>query len=123
MKIFGLNITTAAKYDQTIAELTKQIVNLEVKIDKLEAKSRDDDEVIEAAFRAFPLVLGQTVYDVALKNAKGRYTRVNPVLEYCTITEVVVDTKNYFGLVERLGRKDVFYTREEAEEHLKSVCK
>ena len=116
MKIFGLNITTVAKYEQTIAEL-------KAKITELEDKLAEDEEVIEAAFEAFPLVLGQTVYDVALKNAKGRYTRVNPVLEYCTITEVVVDIKNYFGLVERLRRNDVFYTREEAEEHLKSVCK
>ncbi len=116
MKIFGLNITTTAKYEQTIA-------GLEAKIEALEDKILENEAVIGATIEAFPLVLGQTVYDVALKNAKGRYTRVNPVLEYCTITEVVVDTRNYFGLVDRLRRNDVFYTQEEAEEHLKSVCK
>jgi hypothetical protein len=109
MKIFGLHITTEKKYQKVITEL--------------QTKLDEDEKVLEAAFEEFPLVLGQKVYDIALKNDKGRYTKLNPSLEYCTITEVTVDEKNYFNLVKRFRRNDVFFTREEAEEFLKSVCK
>jgi hypothetical protein len=109
MKIFGLHITTEKKYQKVITEL--------------QTKLDEDEKVLEAAFEEFPLVLGQKVYDIALKNDKGRYTKLNPSLEYCTITEVTVDEKNYFNLVKRFIRNDVFFTREEAEEFLKSVCK
>lgn len=109
MKIFGLRITSEKKYQRIITEL--------------QAKIDEDEKVLEAAFEAFPLVLGQKVYDIALKNDKGRYTKLNPSLEYCTINEVTVDEKNYFSLVKRFRRNDVFFTHEEAEEFLKSVCK
>jgi hypothetical protein len=108
MKIFGLHVTTEKEYQRIIAEL--------------QAKIDEDEEVLEAAFEEFPLVLGQKVYDIALKNDKGRYTKLNPSLEHCTITEVTVDEKNYFSLVKRFRRNDVFFTHEEAEEFLKSVC-
>ena len=71
----------------------------------------------------FPFVLGQTVYDVSLKNSKGRYTKTKPCLEYSTITAVVVDEKNYFNLVARLKRNDVFFSFATAEEYLKAICK
>lgn len=109
MKIFGLHITTEKKYQKVITEL--------------QTKLDEDEKVLEAAFEEFPLVLGQKVYDIALKNDKGRYTKLNPSLEYCTITEVTVDEKNYFNLVKRFRRNDVFFTHKEAEEFLKSVCK
>lgn len=109
MKIFGLHITTEKKYQKVITEL--------------QTKLDEDEKVLEAAFEEFPLVLGQKVYDIALKNDKGRYTKLNPSLEYCTITEVTVDEKNYFNLVKRFRRNDVFFTYEEAEDFLKSVCK
>jgi hypothetical protein len=109
MTIFGLHITTKKKFESIIAEL--------------QAKLDEDEKVLEAAFEAFPLVLDQKVYDIALKNDKGRYTKANPSFEHSTITEVIVDEKNYFNLVNRFRRNDVFFEREEAEEYLKSVCK
>lgn len=109
MKIFGLHITTEKKYQKVITEL--------------QTKLAEDEKVLEAAFEEFPLVLGQKVYDIALKNDKGRYTKTNPSLKHSTIIEVIVDEKNYFSLVNRFRRNDVFFEYEEAEEHLKSVCK
>ena len=109
MKIFGLNITTAAKYEQTIRELKAKIV--------------EKEELLEAAFEIFPLVPGQVVYDIALKDAKGRFTKTEPSLEHSTITPVEVDEQNYFSLVDRMKRNDVFVDFNEAERYLQSICK
>ena len=109
MKIFGLSIITAAKYEKTIA--------------KFKAIIADQEEALDAAFEAFPFVIDQVVYDITLKNAKGRYTKSNPSFEYSTINEIVVDERNYFSLVNRFRHNDVFYTREEAKEYLRSICK
>ncbi len=115
MNIFGLTITTKkkqlariAKHDEEVQELKNMIIEL--------------NEELYDMVEAYPFFIGQTVYDVALKNEKGRFTKTKPSLEYSTITPVVVNEKNYFGLVKRLDNNDVFYEREEAEEYLKSVC-
>lgn len=101
MKIFGITFTTKKELKAINVDLMDQL-----------------DTMLEI----FPFKLGQTVYDVALKNAQGRYTKTKPSFEYCTITEVVVDTKNYFKLVERYKRQDVHMTRASAEDYLESVC-
>ena len=71
----------------------------------------------------FPFTLGQTVYDVAFRNAAGRYTKTNPSFEHSTITAVVVDEKNYFSLAKRYKRNDVFLMEDAAAAYLKTVCK
>ena len=101
MKIFGIYFETKKELRQKNAELMDELENM---------------------IEAFPLTLGQTVYDLALKNAKGRYTKTKPSFEHSTITEVVVDEKNYFGLVNRLKRSDVFFSRKDAEHFLKYIC-
>ncbi len=101
MNIFGMNFTTKKELKAINAEL----------MDELDRKLED-----------FPFELGQVVYDVALKNAKGRYTKTHPSFEHSTITEVVVDEKNYFNLVKRLNNSDVFFDRETAETWLKYIC-
>lgn len=116
MKIFGINFITKKELKKQLAEQKETI--LELRCD-LEARTAD----LKCLREIFPLDIGQTVYDVALRNAKGRYTKTRPSLEHSTITQVVVDEKNYFTLVERLRRKDVFFSDKEAEEYLKTVCK
>jgi hypothetical protein len=115
MNIFGLNITTKkrqleriAKHDAEVQELKNEILAL-------------SDELFDMV-DAFPFYMGQVVYDVALKNAQGRYTKTKPSREHCTITEVEVTEKNYFSLKKRLENDDVFYDRDEAVEYLDSVC-
>lgn len=101
MKIFGIQFTTKKELKAINVDLMNKL-----------------DTMVET----FPFKLGQTVYDVALKNAQGRYTKTKPSFEHSTITEVVVDTKNYFKLVERYKRQDIHMTMESAEDYLKSVC-
>jgi hypothetical protein len=109
MKIFGIEFTTKK-------ELRQQNVELMIEIEELLDELRDLEGM-------FPFDLGQVVYDVALKNAQGRYTKTKPSREHCTITAVEVNEKNYFGLVKRLNNNDVFFSQEDAESYLDHVCK
>ena len=90
MKIFGFNFTTKK-------ELKAELTTMK---------------------ETFPFTMGQIVYDVALKDDKGRYTKTEPSYEHSEINEVVVDEKNYFGLVDRLKRHDVFVKLDDAELYL-----
>ena len=123
MKIFGINFTTKkelrAENDMLCDKNAKLISRVK---DLSNALDYANDELHYMQCR-FPLELDQVVFDVALKSAQGKYTKKNPSFEHSTITEVVVNEKNYFSLVKRLNNFDVFFTREAAEEHLKSVCK
>lgn len=102
MKIFGIKFTTKKELKANIAELTGQM---------------------SAMKEIFPFEMGQTVYDVQLRNEQGRYVKKNPSLEHSLINEVVVDEKNYFSLVERFKKQDVFTSRELAKIHLETICK
>lgn len=101
MKIFGKEFVTKK-------ELKAQVVELSAKLAAYET--------------AFPLTLGDTVYDVQLKNDKGRYAKKNASLEHSVVSPVVVEEKNYFNLVERYRSYDVFIDEETAREHLEAVC-
>lgn len=109
MKIFGIESVTKK-------ELKQRVAALEVENEILYKE-------LDAVATAFPFELGQVVYDVALKNAQGRYTKTKPSREHCTITEVEVTEKNYFSLVKRLNNNDVFFYQEDAEAYLDHVCK
>lgn len=95
MKIFGFNFTTKR-------ELKKELAFMK---------------------NMFPFEIGQTVYDIALKNSKGRYSKTNPSFEHCEINEVVVSDKNYFSLANRYKNNDVFKTCGAAVTYIKSICK
>jgi hypothetical protein len=95
MKIFGITFTTKKELKETLVKMRE----------------------------AFPLDIGQIVYEVHLRNAKGRCIKSVPSREYCTIEEVIVDTKNYFSLVERLDCDDVFIDYDEALIYLDFVCR
>jgi hypothetical protein len=109
MKIFGINFETKKELKEARSAL------------ELDLESCEDE--LAYMKKTFPFELGQEVYDVALKNAQGRYTKLKPSLEHSTITEVIVDENNYFRLVNRFKRNDVFSSREAAENFLKSICK
>lgn len=70
----------------------------------------------------FPFDLGQVVYDIQLRNEKGKYTKIGASRKYSTITEVVVDERNYFSLVARAKRRDVFTDEKAAILYLDRVC-
>lgn len=96
-------------------KLNEQIV-------ELIAKNNDLAHYINDIKEMFPLILGDTVYDVQLRSAKGRFTKTKASREHSLINEVVVDKKNYFSLVDRYKSNDVFFTYVDAEKHLNDVC-
>lgn len=101
MKIFGKEFVTKKELQAQVSEMAFKLAAFET---------------------AFPLTLGRTVYDVQLRNDKGRYARKNASLEHSLINPVVVDEKNYFSLVERYRTYDVFLDEETARAHLEAVC-
>ena len=109
MKIFGINFVTKK-------ELKEQVLDLQMTVKELDGEITMRDE-------KYPLELGETVYDIALKNAQGKYTKTKPSLEHCTITPVTVDEKNYFKLVARMRNNDVFLSEAAAKTYLESICK
>lgn len=109
MKIFGIEFTTKKELKEKIAHL--------------ECFCEGFTKELRVMRETFPFKVGQIVYDVALKDEKGRYTKTKPSFDYSTITEVVVDEKSYFSLVERFRRNDVFLEYDAAVEYLRSICK
>lgn len=101
MKIFGIEF-------QTKNELREEVSALKNELNEMR--------------EVFPFTIGQTVYDVQLRNDKGRYVRKNASMDHSLINEVVVDKKNYFGLIERYLKHDVFVNSEDAYAYLKEVC-
>ena len=101
MKIFGKEFKTKKELRMEISALKHELGDMK---------------------EAFPFDFGQTVYDIQLKDEKGRYTKESASLTHSVISEVVVDTKNYFGLVERYHNKDVFLDYYSAVAYLAEVC-
>ena len=122
MKIFGLTITTK-DVDAIIDSLNTAIEELQEENEDLGISVKELEGELAQMQEKYPFEMGDTVYDVALKNAQGKFTKTRPSLEHCTITPVVVDAKNYFKLVERYRRNDVFESERDAKEHLESICK
>jgi hypothetical protein len=94
MKILGINFNTKKELKKELAEMKE----------------------------AFPFMLGQVVYDIALKDDKGRYTKTEPSYEHSEIIEVVVEEKNYFTLVNRYKQGDVYADFDEADACLWYLC-
>ncbi|MBO5712315.1 MAG: hypothetical protein J6R47_05690 [Acholeplasmatales bacterium] len=121
MKIFGITFITKK-------DLKKQITRLE---NELDAVSRVNTQVIhynekigiayEDMKAAFPFNLGDVVYDIQLRGENGRYTKTKASREHSIVNEVVVDKKNYFKLVDRLGT-DVFISETDANDYLDFIC-
>ena len=101
MKILGINFTTKKELRQQNEELQAEL---------------------EEMHFDFPFAIGQVVYDIALRNNKGRYTKTHPSREHCLINEVVVDMHNYFTLARRYHTNDVFLSKESANKYLDDFC-
>lgn len=89
---------------------------------KLIEENSELAEALNEMYRKFPFDLGEVVYDLQLRGETGRYTKNKPSKEHSLINEVVVDEKNYFKLKARYESRNVFRSRESAEEHLNSLC-
>ncbi len=115
MKIFNKEFKTRKELKEDISRLENEAMTVKIERDNLQYE-------LETMISDFPFLLGQKVYDIQLKNEKGKYVKENASYEHSLINVVVVDEKNYFGLVERYKRNDVFMYHEDAVIYLKSVC-
>lgn len=101
MKIFGKEFLTKKDLRATIASLEHELLSMK---------------------EVFPFELGQEVYDIQLRNESGKYTKKNASLEHSRINPVEVSESNYFSLVKRLKKNDVFFDLSAATEFLNAVC-
>ena len=100
-----------------------ELIVLQEVREKLVTINEELADKVEDMLAKYPFELGQVVYDVQLRNDKGRYTKKNPSREHSVVNEVTVDKKNYFNLVDRYKSKDVFATRVMATKYLDELCK
>lgn len=103
------------KFFMTKKEMRAKILDLKVELQDLK-------DAYHHLKYMFPFELGDVVYDIQLRDNKGRYTKDNPSIEYSRINPVIVDENNYFSLVERYKKSDVFTARDAAEVYLKVIC-
>lgn len=114
--------TTKKELKAKIAQLEHQLKERDMEIEIIE-KCRDHiQERTNYLVECFPLELGATVYVLELRNSKGRFTKSKACKEHSSISEVVVDTKNYFKLVERYRDGEAFTVRTAAECQLTALC-
>lgn len=112
---------TKKKHKKIVADLEALIKYKDEQIEEIVKYNDDLAEAFEEMQSMYPFNLGDVVYDVQLRSNKGRFTKTKPSREHCIINEVVVNKKNYFGLVDRLASKDVFTTLDGATKHLDDV--
>lgn len=101
MRIFGKEYVTKKELKEKMAALQCEMKELRV---------------------MFPFVIGQTVYDIQLRNANGKYAKKNISFEHSIINEVIVSEKNYFGLVKRYQKNDVFANKIDAETFIRHMA-
>ena len=116
MKFLWFNIETKKELRERLDARSRDLDNAEVEIEELIYSLNRYKET-------FPLRLGSTVYDIQLRDSKGKYTKENASREHSYYNEVEVTEKNYFGLVDRLNNNDVFISCFDAEEYLDRICK
>ena len=120
---------TKKKQREEIARLQEQVKNRDEQIaraehlyNKLMEFNLQTESKLADYMSKYPFEMGQVVYDLQLRSSKGRFTKTKAARAYSLINDVVVDTKNYFNLVNRYHSKDVFINRIDAEKYLDSVC-
>ena len=116
---FFKNFKTKKQLKETIEKYEHEIVRL---TDLLTVLECDYLTKLNSFLQNYPFEFGQVVYDVQLRNEKGHFTKVNASREHSKINEVIVDKKNYFNLVDRYNKQDVFTSMEEAVKHLDEIC-
>lgn len=110
------------KLKAIIAEQTSKIEHQNDVITKLTHTTVELTSALDKMYEEFPFTLGQEVFDLQLRNSKGKYTKNNPAKNYSVVNVVVVADHNYFDLVRRYREHDVFLTYAEAEAYLAKIC-
>ena len=113
---------TKSKLKKENSELLNQLANYSRMYTEVCNENIALTKDLDAYIAKYPFEMGQVLYDVQLRSAKGRFTKTKASREHSYINEVVVDKKNYFNLVDRYHSSDVFTTQKAAENFLDSVC-
>lgn len=109
------------EYQEQLKKYQEELASCKERLSELSITCQQAMNRVEFFEKQYPLTLGQVVYDIQLRGQNGRYTRTKASREHSLITELTVDTKNYFKLVDRLNT-DVFTSFEAANEYLDSIC-
>jgi hypothetical protein len=92
MNIFGITFTTKKEQSEAQAKLAK----LNNQISELKDVVIAHENELVFLRSVFPFNLGQRVYDISLKDAKGKFTKTKPSLKYSTINEIFVDAHSKY---------------------------
>lgn len=92
--------------------------------DYIEYRAKVDKsfETLAKQKRLFPVGIGDVVYDITLKDKEGKFTTEKPCLETSAVKPVKVTEGNFFDIIRRIEKKDVFFDEERAKKHVRKLC-
>ena len=122
MKIFGITIETKKELRACVAKLEAELKTACSINEQVIEYNEEIGVALEEMKKTFPLTLGETLYDIQLRGEDGKYTKTKASKEHSIINEVIVDKKNYFKLMDRMEKLDVFKTYDEAVARVEDVC-
>lgn len=113
-----ISIRTAEQFGTVALQLTAAKEAMKVYKKQVE----DTFAELEKSKKLFKVGVGETVYDITLKDKNGKFTLKRPCLETSTIKAVEVTEGNFFDIIRRIEKKDVFHDKERARKHLEKLC-
>lgn len=105
-----------------VDRITLQLIAAKEAMKVYKKQVEDTFAELEKSKKLFKVGVGETVYDITLKDKNGKFTLKRPCLETSTIKAVEVTEGNFFDIIRRIERKDVFHDEERARKHLEKLC-
>ena len=118
MKLEERFIQAAKQVDR----ITLQLIAAKAAMKEYKKQVEDTFAELEKSKKLFKVGVGETVYDITLKDKNGKFTLKRPCLETSTIKAVEVTEGNFFDIIRRIEKKDVFHDEERARKHLEKLC-
>ena len=122
MKIFGKTIMTRKRLKEDIAILEMQLERVRDASKDMRLRCTMLEADVDYMKSMFPFMLEDTVFEIQLKDSKGRFTKTKADRTQSGVIEIVADTKNYFKLVERYRAGNIFLSFEDASIKLDEIC-
>ena len=111
-----------ARYTAEYTEQQKIIRDLEARNEYLHAQLYSVECDLESMNKLYPIDVGDTVYTLVLKNAKGRFVKKNASPDHSFVSSVEVTRANYFKLVDKIDSGEAFKDLCAAEAVLREKC-
>lgn len=105
-----------------VDRITLQLIAAKEAMKEYKKQVEDTFAELEKSKKLFKVGVGETVYDITLKDKNGKFTLKRPCLETSTIKAVEVTEGNFFDIIRRIERKDVFHDAERARKYLEKLC-